>query len=68
MYKLAPIVIFAYKRKKTLELLLNSLVKNKLFFNSKIFIYIDGPANEADKCQIKKDAEFLQPKRQAQLN
>ena len=45
---LAPIVLFAFIRKETLEQTINTLKKNYLAKDSDLFIYIDGPRNEND--------------------
>lgn len=45
---LAPIVVFAFIRKETLEQTINTLKKNYLAKDSDLFIYIDGPRNEND--------------------
>lgn len=45
---LAPIVVFAFIRKETLEQTINTLKKNYLAKYSDLFIYIDGPRNEND--------------------
>ncbi|TWJ04624.1 glycosyl transferase family 2 [Mucilaginibacter frigoritolerans] len=46
--KLAPIVIFTYKRLDTLKSSINSLRKCKLSLDSELFIFSDGPKNESD--------------------
>lgn len=45
---LAPIIVFAFIRKDTLERVINSLKKNYLSKDSHLFIFIDGPRNDND--------------------
>lgn len=45
----APIVIFAYKRPEKLEKLIESLISNEEFQESKIIFFVDKYKDEADK-------------------
>lgn len=49
---LAPIIVFAFNRPKALERLLESLKKNYLFKDSKLFIFIDGYRNKNDTPRV----------------
>jgi len=49
MRSLAPIVFFAYNRPEHTRLVLESLRKNRLANESKLFIYIDGPKPNASE-------------------
>lgn len=45
--KLAPVIVFAYDRPDHLTKTLNSLAKNTLATQSKLFIYCDGPKDQS---------------------
>ena len=45
---LSPVVIFAFNRPKHLSRLLDSLSQNMEFAESELYIYVDGPRNNAD--------------------
>lgn len=49
---LAPIVIFAFNRPKSLKALIESLQLNALFEESEKFIFVDGPRNKEDNKKI----------------
>ena len=49
MKKVAPIVIFTFKRLNTLKKCVNSLKNNNLAKKSKIYFFSDGPKNETQK-------------------
>ena len=57
---LAPIVLFVYNRTDHLSILIKSLKKNKLFKESKLFIFSDGPKDENDKISIQNIRLFIQ--------
>lgn len=46
--ELAPIAVFAYKRPRHLDRLLDSLVANPLFAHSRLFVYCDGARTAED--------------------
>ena len=46
--QMAPIVIFAFNRPNHLAQLLKSLLQNKEFADSDLYIYVDGPRNNSD--------------------
>jgi hypothetical protein len=56
---LAPIAIFVYKRFEYLNILINSLKKNKLSRNSSVFIFSDGWKDNDDKKDVLKVREYL---------
>lgn len=45
---LAPVIVFGYKRKETLEQTLNALNDNEAAEQSELFIYLDGPKRAVD--------------------
>lgn len=49
---LAPIVIFAFNRPKSLQRMIESLRSNALYEESEKFIFIDGPRNDEDRRKI----------------
>ena len=57
--KLAPIVIFTYKRLDTLKSSINSLRKCKLAVDSELFIFSDGPKSESDVFLINNVRDYL---------
>jgi hypothetical protein len=46
---LAPIIIFAFNRPKSLTSMVEFLKKNPLYEESEKFVFVDGPRNEEDK-------------------
>lgn len=50
--QIAPIVIFAYKRKDLLDSLILSLQRNELAKISDLFVFVDGPRNEVEHTQV----------------
>tara|TARA_Y100000591_G_scaffold203630_1_gene176218 strand:+ start:180 stop:1073 length:894 start_codon:yes stop_codon:yes gene_type:complete len=59
MKKVAPIVIFTFKRLNTLKKCVNSLKNNNLAKKSKIYFFSDGPKNETQKKNVLKVREYL---------
>ena len=57
--KLAPIVIFSYKRITLLKKLVNSLKKNKLSQKSILYIFSDGPKSLKDVKQVIKVRKYI---------
>jgi hypothetical protein len=57
--KLAPIVIFSYKRLNLLKKLVNSLKKNKLSQKSILYIFSDGPKSLKDGKQVIKVRKYI---------
>jgi len=51
---LAPICIFVYNRPQHTEKMLRSLVSNTLFPESEIFVFADGPKDDASPADIEK--------------
>lgn len=49
---LAPIVIFAFNRPKSLQRMIESLRSNALYEESEKFVFIDGPRNDKDRRKI----------------
>ncbi|MFC6876172.1 sugar transferase [Flavobacterium myungsuense] len=55
--KLAPIVLFTYKRLDTLKKTINALASNSLALESDFIIYSDGPKNSLEEeviCEVRK--------------
>tara|TARA_B110000305_G_C19460031_1_gene653640 strand:+ start:871 stop:1812 length:942 start_codon:yes stop_codon:yes gene_type:complete len=48
----SPIVIFSYNRPKHINKLLNTIIKNEINKNNKIYLFCDGPKNTIDKKKI----------------
>lgn len=55
----APIIIFAYKRKKHLETLINSLLSDELSQQSNIYIFCDGYKSEIDREQVEETQKYI---------
>ncbi len=55
--KLAPIVLFTYNRPVLTKSTLESLYQNKLATESELFIYVDGPKQDATQKQIDNNNE-----------
>jgi len=56
---LAPICLFVYSRLVELKLTVESLQKNKLASESKLFIFLDGAVNLEDKVKVNEVREFI---------
>ncbi|WP_025144460.1 glycosyltransferase [Pedobacter jeongneungensis] len=54
---LAPIILFVYNRPENTAILLESLAKNILAKDSTLYIYADGPKEDATPAQLKKVRE-----------
>ena len=59
MKNLAPIIVFTYNRLNHLKFCINSLKKNKLCKESKVYIFSDGPKNNSDKLKVKKIRNYI---------
>ena len=59
MKNLAPIIVFTYNRLNNLKSCINSLKKNKLCYESKIYFFSDGPKNTSDKPKIKNIRDYI---------
>ena len=59
MKNLAPIILFTYNRLNHLKSCVNSLKKNKLSCESRIYIFSDGPKKNSDKSKIKKVRNYI---------
>ena len=59
MKNLAPIIVFTYNRLNNLKSCINSLKKNKLCGESKIYFFSDGPKNSSDTPKIKNIREYI---------
>lgn len=57
MDNLAPIVLFTYNRPNHTEQTLNALMQNKLADESVLYVYSDGPKDEADVFLVDQIAE-----------
>lgn len=57
--KLAPIVLFVYNRPEHLRQTIEALKQNDLASESELFIYSDGPKNEADASKIYEVREYI---------
>ncbi len=57
--KLAPVVVFAYKRKKHLEDMINSLMRDSLASQTEVFIFVDGPKGEKDVEQVNEVRNYV---------
>lgn len=55
----APIAIFAYRRPDHLSRLINSLVKNTEFIESKVFFFCDGARNNEDTEGVRQTRELI---------
>lgn len=56
--KLAPIILFAFKRPEELAQVVNALQANTLAENSVLYIFIDGPRNEQDLFKVEEVRRF----------
>lgn len=56
---LAPIVLFAYNRAKSLESTVESLLTNKLSRESDLFVFVDGAKNEKDAENVEEVKEYV---------
>lgn len=52
MTQLAPILLFVYNRPDTTIKTVEALKKNKLADSSDLFVYSDGPRNEASQQNV----------------
>ena len=59
MKSLAPIVIFTYNRKETIEKLIISLLKNKESKNSNLYIFQDNHKNIYDKIKVEDVKKYI---------
>jgi hypothetical protein len=59
MKSLAPIVIFTYNRRETIEKLINSLLKNKESKNSNLYIFQDNHKNIYDKHRVEDVKNYI---------
>ena len=59
MKSLAPIVIFTYNRRETIEKLIISLLKNKESKNSNLYIFQDNHKNIYDKNKVEKVKKYI---------
>ena len=57
---LSPIVIFVYNRVERVQSLIESLSKNPEAKESVLYVYSDGPKNEADNVKIKKVRQYIE--------
>jgi glycosyltransferase involved in cell wall biosynthesis len=48
----APIAVFAYNRPQHIDRLINSLLSNDLFSKSSVFVFCDGPSNQANQAAV----------------
>ena len=55
----APIILFAYNRPDLLKKTLESLSKNILAEESKLFVFSDGPKSEIDKIKVDKTRQII---------
>ena len=60
MLTLAPVVIFAYKRKAELQRAVEALQACHLANETDLYIFSDGPKSEKDKNGVKKVRNFIQ--------
>ncbi|MBN1252132.1 MAG: glycosyltransferase [Bacteroidales bacterium] len=56
---ISPIAIFVYNRIEHLKLTIESLQKNKLSFDSKLYIFSDGAKSENDKEKISEIRNYI---------
>lgn len=56
--ELAPIVIFGFNRVEAIKTLFESLSLNPEFGDSKVYVFIDGPRNEAEKIKTEAVAKL----------
>lgn len=59
MSKLAPIILFCFNRVDHLSQTVKALQKNELAQESELFIFCDGPRNQAELEKVKKVHEFI---------
>lgn len=57
--KLAPVLLFAYKRLEPLVQTVEALSKNILASESDIFVFSDGPKKQSDEKEINEVREFI---------
>ena len=55
----APVILFTYRRLKTLKRTINSLQKNNISNNTQIYIFSDGPKNSNDYNDVIKVRNYL---------
>ncbi|MET7030071.1 glycosyltransferase family protein [Sediminicola luteus] len=57
--KLAPILLFTYKKYEPLKLTVEALAKNQLAPKSTLYIFSDGPANTSDMKQVEEVRKYI---------
>jgi len=57
--KLAPIIIFTYKRLGTLKQTISTLKDNSLASKSELFVFADGPKNENDADSVNQVRDYI---------
>jgi hypothetical protein len=57
--KLAPIILFVYNRPEHTKRTVESLIKNFLVNNSKLFIYSDGPKSDKDLKNVQEVRNYI---------
>lgn len=57
--ELAPIVFFVYKRPDHAQRAVNSLLKNELASQSRLFIFSDGAKNEKDSLSVQETRKYI---------
>lgn len=55
----APIILFVYNRPNHTKAVIDALKKNELASRSELFIFSDGPKNEASSNDVKKVRDYL---------
>ncbi len=55
----APVVIFVYNRRKEIENLIRSLIKNELANESEVYIFSDGPKNDEDLIKVNEVRDYI---------
>ena len=59
----SAIVIFSYNRPKHLSKLIDTIIKNNINKNYKIYLFCDGPKNKLDQLKINNIKEILKEKK-----
>lgn len=60
MYPLAPVIIFAYKRKAELKRAVDALQQCNLADETDLFIFSDGPKGDKDKNAVNEVRDYIQ--------
>ncbi len=59
MGSLAPVIVFAYKRRNHIERLFASLVRDELAAQSEVFVFVDGARGDADREAVEQVRRYV---------